>query len=46
MINKEDKFRKELFELFKDDLNEISDDENIMNLLNHGYILLQKIVFL
>lgn len=33
MINKEDKFKSELFELFKDDLVEISKDENIINLL-------------
>ena len=38
MINKEDKFKKELFELFKDDLNEISNDENVINLLNDLFL--------
>ena len=38
MINKEDKFKKELFELFKDDLNEMSDNENMINLLKELFI--------
>jgi hypothetical protein len=38
MINKEDKFKKELFELFKDDLNEISNDENVINLLKDLFL--------
>jgi hypothetical protein len=33
MINKEDKFKKELFELFKDDLYEICNDEEVINIL-------------
>jgi hypothetical protein len=38
MINKEDKFKKELFELFKDDLNEICSDEEVMNVLKQLFI--------
>lgn len=38
MINKEDKFKKELFELFKDNLNEISNDENVINLLKDLFL--------
>ena len=38
MINKEDKFKKELFELFKDDLNEIINDENVINLLKDLFL--------
>jgi hypothetical protein len=39
MINKEDKFKKELFELFKDDLNEMSDNEKMINLLKDLFII-------
>ena len=38
MINKEDKFKKELFELFKDDLKEMSNDENVINLLKDLFL--------
>ena len=33
MINKEDKFKEELFELFKEDLIEIHNDQNAINIL-------------
>lgn len=38
MINKEDKFKKELFNLFKDDLNEICNDEEVMDVLNKLFV--------
>jgi hypothetical protein len=38
MINKEDKFKKELFELFKEDLSEISDNENVVSILKDLFI--------
>ena len=34
MINKEDKYRNELFELFSENLKSISDDEKILNLMS------------
>ncbi|MCF6130131.1 hypothetical protein L1S35_10625 [Flavobacterium sp. AS60] len=42
MINKEDKFKKELFELFKDDLNEIINDEDVMNILEKLFMQDEK----
>lgn len=38
MINKEDKYRYELFELFKSDLETISDDEQILKLLEDVFL--------
>ena len=39
MINKEDKFKKELFELLKDDLFSICNDETIMNTLEELFMI-------
>ncbi len=33
MINKEDKYRNEIFELFSENLKSISDDEKILDLM-------------
>jgi len=38
MINKEDKYRNELFELFRDDLTTITDDEVVLKLLRDIFL--------
>lgn len=38
MINKEDKYRTELFELFKDDLTDINEDATILSLLSEIFM--------
>lgn len=38
MINNEHKYRTELFELLKEDLSNISDDQNISALLNEIFM--------
>ncbi|WP_204344836.1 hypothetical protein [Psychroserpens algicola] len=38
MIDKEDKYRKELIELFKYDLEEISDDELTLKLIKEIFL--------
>lgn len=38
MINKENKYKKELFELFKNDLQTISEDEKILGLLKEVFL--------
>jgi hypothetical protein len=38
MINKEDKFRSELFKLFKNDLINITDDKEILNLFKDVFL--------
>jgi hypothetical protein len=38
MINKENKYKNELFELLKDDLSETIDSEEVLNLLREVFI--------
>ena len=38
MINKENKYKNELFELLKDDLAETIDNEEVLNLLREVFI--------
>ena len=38
MINKENKYKNELFELLKDDLTERIDNEEVLNLLRELFI--------
>ena len=38
MINKENKYKNELFELLKDDLTERIDNEEVLNLLREVFI--------
>ena len=38
MINKENKYKNELFELLKDDLAETIDNEEVLNLLREVFV--------
>lgn len=38
MIDKDKKYREELFELLKSNLNEVDSDEDVWNLIKHIFI--------